>query len=91
MYGRMAAVLSLAFASSLAGATPEFAHDVWPVLEKHCVGCHQPGAIGPMSLTSYSEIRPWSRAIRQAVLSKSMPPWHAAPGTAHAFRNDRSL
>jgi len=91
MYGRMAAVLSLAFASSLAGATPEFAHDVWPVFEKHCVGCHQPGAIGPMSLTSYSEIRPWSRAIRQAVLAKSMPPWHAAPGTAHAFRNDRSL
>ena len=91
MYGRTVLVLSLALASSLAGATPEFAHDVWPVLEKHCVACHQPGAIGPMSLTSYSEIRPWSRAIRQAVLSGSMPPWHAAPGTAHAFRNDRSL
>src|SRR5579883_2301770 len=91
MHGRTASVLSLALASSLAGATPEFAHDVWPVLEKHCVGCHQPGAIGPMSLTSYSAVRPWSRAIRQAVLSGSMPPWHAASGTAHAFRNDRSL
>jgi hypothetical protein len=44
-----------------------------------------------MSFTSYDKVRPWSRAIREAVLSGAMPPWHAAAGTAHAFRNDRSL
>ena len=43
-----------------------------------------------MSLTSYSEVRPWARAIRDKVISGEMPPWHADPryGT---FRNERKL
>ncbi len=44
-----------------------------------------------MPLTSYKEVRPWARAIRQAVLTKAMPPWHALPQTIHEFRNVRSL
>ena len=44
-----------------------------------------------MPLTSYAEVRPWARAIREAVLARQMPPWHAAGETAHNFRNDRSL
>lgn len=43
-----------------------------------------------MAFTSYRLTRPWAAAIREAVLSRSMPPWHASKGT-HAFRNDRSL
>jgi hypothetical protein len=68
-----------------------FTADVWPIMQARCVACHQPGAVAPMPFTSYKEVRPWSRAIREAVVSRSMPPWHAAPGAAHAFRNDRSL
>jgi hypothetical protein len=68
-----------------------FAKDVWPVLERRCVGCHQPGEIGPMPLTSYAEVRPWAEAVREAVLTRKMPPWHAAGETGHSFRNDRSL
>jgi hypothetical protein len=67
-----------------------FRQDAWPVLQRHCTGCHQPGEIGPMPLTNYREARPWAKAIREAVLRRSMPPWHATPGV-HAFRNDRSL
>ena len=44
-----------------------------------------------MPLTSYAEVRPWAQAIREAVLSRQMPPWHAAGETTHSFRNDRSL
>lgn len=44
-----------------------------------------------MPLTSYAEARPWAQAIREAVLTRKMPPWHAAGETAHRFRNDRSL
>lgn len=44
-----------------------------------------------MPLTSYSQVRPWANAIREAVLTRKMPPWHAAGDTAHDFRNDRSL
>jgi mono/diheme cytochrome c family protein len=68
-----------------------FARDVWPVLERRCVSCHQPGEVAPMPLTSYAEVRPWAQAIREAVLTRKMPPWHAAGETAHNFRNDRSL
>jgi hypothetical protein len=72
-------------------ADKTFARDVRPILEARCVTCHQPGAVAPMAFTSYSEVRPWSKAIREAVVSRTMPPWHAAPGSAHAFRNDRTL
>ena len=30
--------------------------DVWPVIERRCVSCHQPGEIAPMPLTSYAEV-----------------------------------
>jgi hypothetical protein len=68
-----------------------FSKDVWPILERHCVSCHQPGEIAPMALTNYSQVRPWANAIRDAVLARKMPPWDAAGETAHEFRNDRSL
>ena len=68
-----------------------YSRDVRPVLEARCVTCHQAGGVAPMALTSYKEARPWANAIREAVVSRTMPPWHAAPGSAHAFKNDRSL
>ncbi len=73
-----------------AGPAKTFSQDVWPILERRCVSCHQPGEIGPMALTSYQQVRPWAAAIREAVLTRAMPPWHAAEGT-HSFRNDRTL
>lgn len=75
-----------------AGSAPTtFSRDVWPILEARCVNCHQAGEVAPMAFTSYQLTRPWAAAIREAVLSHKMPPWHAAPTAAHAFRNDRSL
>jgi mono/diheme cytochrome c family protein len=52
-----------------------FAKDVAPILQKNCQQCHQPGAIGPMSLTTFEEVRPWARAIKQKVVSGEMPPY----------------
>lgn len=68
-----------------------FSTGVWPILERRCVTCHQPGEIAPMPLTSYAEVRPWANAMREAVLTRKMPPWSAAGETAHDFQNDRSL
>ncbi len=81
----LAALLALpAFAAT-------YSADVRPILEARCVACHQPGAVAPMSLRTFAEVRPWSKSIKEAVASRTMPPWHAAPGAAHAFRNDRAL
>ena len=56
-------------------AAVTFAKDVAPILQKSCQQCHQSGAIGPMSLTTYQEARPWARAIKQTVVAGEMPPY----------------
>ena len=68
-----------ALAAGAAGAQTAdvtFSRDVAPILQRSCEGCHRPGEMGPMSLTSYEEVRPWARAIRGKVVERSMPPWH---------------
>ena len=67
-----------------------FYRDVLPILQIHCQSCHRTGEIGPMPLGSYTEVRPWAKAIRQAVISRKMPPWNAE-GPRGKFRNDPSL
>ncbi|HYI97757.1 MAG TPA: thiol-disulfide isomerase [Bryobacteraceae bacterium] len=44
-----------------------------------------------MAFTNYSDTRPWAKAIRDAVISRSMPPWHASERSKLTFHNDRSL
>ncbi len=56
-------------------ATVTFAKDVAPILQKNCQQCHRPGAIGPMALTTFEQVRPWARAIKQRVLAGEMPPY----------------
>jgi hypothetical protein len=53
-----------------------FARDVAPILQQKCQVCHQPGAIGPMSLMTYEEVRPWARVIKLRVEEQQMPPYH---------------
>ena len=69
---------------------PTFNKDVAPILYANCVTCHRPGEIGPMSLLSYKEARPWAKSIRDEVADGTMPPWHADPRHGK-FANDRSL
>src|SRR5438105_14332973 len=87
----MAPLYSLfAFFFAATPVAPVFYRDVLPILQEHCQSCHRPGEIGPMPLLDYRQTRPWAKAIREAVLSKKMPPWFADPhyGT---FANDASL
>ena len=69
---------------------PTFTRDIAPILYAKCVQCHREGAIAPMSLMSYAEARPWARAIKQRVLAREMPPWHADPEHGR-FQNDPTL
>ncbi len=71
-------------------ADPTYVHDVAPILNQHCVVCHRANDIGPMALGTYRETRPWAAAIREAVATHKMPPWHGDPGS-HAFSNDSRL
>ncbi len=77
---------------SAAGVSPQptFSKDIASILYNRCVECHRAGEAAPMAFTTYSEVRPWAKAIKQAVLTGQMPPWLADPHYG-AFRNDRRL
>jgi len=69
-----------------------FAKDIAPILQKSCQGCHRPGSIGPMSLLTYQEARPWARSIKQQVAQRNMPPWYIDKTVGITkFKNDASL
>lgn len=76
-------------AATVAGA-PTFNRDVAPILFSNCVQCHRPNDIAPMSLLTFKEARPWAAAIKQAVVQRAMPPWHADPNVGH-YQNDPRL
>ena len=71
-------------------ASVTFNKDVLPILQDNCQQCHRPGEIAPMPLLTYTEARPWAKAIKAAVVSQKMPPWFADPKIGH-FANDRRL
>src|SRR5262249_33535754 len=73
-------------------ASVTFTKDVAPIVFNKCASCHRPGEVAPMPLTSYKEVRPWSKAIKEAVIQHAMPPWFADPQTSTLkFSNDRRL
>jgi mono/diheme cytochrome c family protein len=71
----------LALAPTLAGAVepaaehPTYSKEVSRIIQDNCQICHQPGQIGPMSLTSYEEVRPWAPLIALKVAEREMPPY----------------
>ena len=64
--------------------------DIARIVNARCVKCHSPGGKGPMSLVTYDDARPWAKAIREEVLARRMPKWHAARGYGQ-FLNDPTL
>jgi hypothetical protein len=64
--------------------------EVSRIVSARCVKCHSPEGPGPMSLVTYEDARPWARAIREEVMTRRMPKWHAVRGYGD-FSNDPSL
>jgi mono/diheme cytochrome c family protein len=94
-------IVGLALAFAAAFGTRATAHDpittriTWSkeisrIALTRCAGCHAPDGAAPMPLTTFAEARPWAKAIRDAVVTRRMPPWRAAPGVGD-FQNDPSL
>ncbi|MCI0665353.1 MAG: cytochrome c [Acidobacteria bacterium] len=67
-----------------------FNKDVAPIFFKNCAECHRPGESAPFSALTFKDARPWAKSIREKVLSREMPPWHADPQTGE-WSNDRRL
>ncbi|MEX2171229.1 MAG: redoxin domain-containing protein [Pirellulales bacterium] len=67
-----------------------YAREVSRLLDKHCVECHRPGAIGPFALTNYDDAAGWADMLAEVVRDQRMPPWHANPRYGH-FANARGM
>ena len=86
------AVAVPALASPALAGEPTFSADVAPIFQRACQRCHQETGIGPMSLVTYDEVRPWVRQIRDRVERRIMPPWHLDRTVGiQQFKNDFSL
>jgi hypothetical protein len=59
------------------------------IVYDRCASCHRPGGTA-FSLMKYTDAQPRANEIKDAVLSRRMPPWGAVKGFGH-FRNDQSL
>ncbi len=71
-------------------ATITFNKDIAPIFYKSCAECHRPGEAAPFSVLTYKETRPWAKSIREKVVNRTMPPWHADPHVGE-WANDRRL
>ena len=88
------AVLTLAAAlCAVAAPVPSpvtFHKDVQPILQSRCQDCHRAGEVGPFALMTYKDARPLAKAMKEAVITRKMPPWLADAKYGH-FSNDRSM
>lgn len=78
----------VAFASMESGIS--YNNAIVPILQEKCVSCHRPGGIGPWAMTSHAMVQGFSPMIREVVLTKRMPPWHADP-KVNSFKHDMGL
>jgi len=88
--GSAALLTGVAFAGNTSGSKPTFSKDVAPIVFNRCVECHRKGEVAPMAFTSYKEVRPWAKAIKESVVARKMPVWLADPNHGH-FSNERRL
>ena len=69
-----------------------FAKDIAPILQRSCQTCHRPGNIGPMSLLTYQDVRPWARAIKATGgAAQHAAVVHDRAVGIQKFKNDPSL
>ncbi|MGE0450533.1 MAG: cytochrome c [Vicinamibacterales bacterium] len=91
-FGAVIAVSSPALAQQSSSRQVTFTKDVSPIFQAKCQSCHEPGSIGPMSLVTYQDARPWARSIKNRVATRQMPPWHIDRSVGvQKFKNDMSL
>jgi mono/diheme cytochrome c family protein len=69
---------------------PTFAHDIAPIVYRHCAPCHRLGGAGPFPLLSYEDVKKHARQIADVTQSRFMPPWLPEPGYGQ-FEGERRL
>ena len=96
MAAGVAAVTSLAVSAQQPTEEITFTKDIAPILQRSCQNCHRPDGVAPMPLVTYTDVRPYARAIDQRTHIGPhrgvMPPWYVEKniGIQH-YKDDPSL
>jgi hypothetical protein len=64
--------------------------EIAPIVQARCLDCNAGTRPDEIPLRTYEQARPWAAAIKEEVLTRRMPKWHAARGYGD-FANDPSL
>jgi len=67
-----------------------YSRHIGPMLREKCATCHREGDIAPFPMDAYEEVVDHKRMIREVVMTKRMPPWHADPHYGD-YANDNGL
>ena len=76
--------------ASVDTSTISYAEHVAPILVKNCAGCHVEGGIGPWAMTGHNMVKGFAPMIKEVVMTRRMPPWHADPHIGH-WKDSRGL
>ena len=93
---RAVAVLVLAIGAGVAVTAHDFGtnpptwnREISRLVYDRCASCHHDGGTA-FPMITYQDVQPRAVAIKEAVLSRRMPPWGAVKGFGE-FRNDYGL
>lgn len=86
----LAALTLLACSSTDSSSFLTYHRDVAPLMQEKCGGCHVESGIAPFPLETYAQVLERREEIREAVQSRTMPPWLPGPGCAE-YVGDLSL
>ena len=69
---------------------PTYFEDVKPLIDAKCTRCHTTGGLAPFSLEKWDDVFRRLDVIRPAIVSRHMPPWHAAHCCADYYEIGRA-
>lgn len=85
----LVAALGAAWGHDVITTKITFDREIIRIVQARCASCHREGG-SAFSLMTYSEARPWAKAMQEEVLERRMPPWGAVKGFGD-FRNEQAL
>ena len=69
----------------------DYVKDVAPILIEQCQSCHREGGIAPWAMSNYQVVQGFAPLMREAIVSKRMPPGQINPKYADVIVNHRTL
>ena len=84
-------ILVLLSGARVQAAEIDYVRDVAPILIEQCQMCHREGGIAPWAMSNYQVVQAFAPAIKEAIVSRRMPPGQINPKYRDTIINHRTL